>query len=880
MRFRASSVLAGLFVLALACGADPQASSSTPPPPVSGPTDPGGADGGTPPPFDVPACVVAEGDAPASGAELSDDLGKATVTAVGTGCARTFTLASTATRRDDLPSSPRTIEEQADRPSLQTTSPLFDALYQLALDEAGEDAVAQINDGAFNDGAALSCPEGGCFETGRKWTYVWTRDTSYATNLGLAWVDPVRARNSLELKLSTRRDGSDLQIVQDTGSGGSYPVSTDRAVWALGAGELLQHLVGDARTAFRDRAFEAAKNTVEHDRAVVFDPADGLYRGEQSFLDWREQSYPAWTASDTTPIATSKSLSTNVAHLALIELTGALATEKGDATTAATMKDRATALRDAIRTRFWLDEDQALSTFVTTELDGAPSRRFDLLGTSLAVLFDVVTGEQAKAAIASYPTLPKGPPVIFPQQKETAIYHNRAIWPFVTAFWAKAAKKVGNDAAVTAAVRSLARGAALNLSNMENLELVTGAPFLDDGPYSGPVVSSQRQLWSVAGYLAAVNGVLFGVEAVSGGVRVAPFVPRELATTLFGNAKTIALNDLPLRGKKISVSLKLPANDVPGGAYAIASRKLNGRAIDADVVTDDQLGDRNLIEVELAAPTSPAASVRTITDASDYHTLFAPRPPSITSVGVSGGNLTVNADFSGESAAEITWSVYRDGVRVASGLAANTTTWTDAATAGESTPSHCYTVETRWGTSGNVSQHSKPACFWGSGASRIVSIPATSFDVIGGDKVDAYGRTFYEAWGDPGHEIAATFTATRTGPHLVQAVYGNGAGPINTGITCAVKRMVVEEQPGGTQVATGILVMPQRGDWASWGDSSFVRATLTAGKTYRVRLLHDERSVNMSAFQHFTAYTGGTGGKSGPFFRVNIAELKILALVP
>ena len=125
----------------------------------------------------------------------------------------------------------------------------------------------------------------------------------------------------------------------------------------------------------------------------------------------------------------------------------------------------------------------------------------------------------------------------------------------------------------------------------------------------------------------------------------------------------------------------------------------------------------------------------------------------------------------------------------------------------------------------------------------------------------------------------ATFTATRTGAHLVQAVYGNGAGALSTGITCAVKHVTVEEVGGATKDA-GYMFMPQRADWASWGDSSFVRVDLVAGKTYRVRLEHDARSVNMSAFSHFNDYTGGTGGTGGAFSRVNVAELKLLSLAP
>ena len=60
--------------------------------------------------------------------------------------------------------------------------------------------------------------------------------------------------------------------------------------------------------------------------------------------------------------------------------------------------------------------------------------------------------------------------------------------------------------------------------------------------------------------------------------------------------------------------------------------------------------------------------------------------------------------------------------------------------------------------------------------------------------------------------------------------------------------------------------------------SSFVRADLTTGKTYRVRLAHDARSINMSGFSHFESYTGGTGGRGGAFFRANVAEIKLLSL--
>lgn len=71
------------------------------------------------------------------------------------------------------------------------------------------------------------------------------------------------------------RAGS-LQIVQDTGSGGSWPVSTDRTAWALGAKRTLANVQGPERTAFARTALATLTGTLEADRVAAFDPRDGL----------------------------------------------------------------------------------------------------------------------------------------------------------------------------------------------------------------------------------------------------------------------------------------------------------------------------------------------------------------------------------------------------------------------------------------------------------------------------------------------------------------------------------------------------------------------------------------------------------------------------
>ncbi len=812
----------------------------------------------------IPSCIEATGTGtPAD--KLVDGTDEASVSVSGEPCKRTFSLKTTAALRDGVPGNPRSIAEK-DGPLVSTRNTMFDALYALAREEAREDSVDAISDGSFNDSKPIPC---NCFETGRLWKYVWTRDTAYSVDLGLAAIDPTRARNSLEFKLSDKRAGGEPQIVQDTGSGGSYPVSTDRVVWALGAMRALDFLDGAERAAFVDRAWPAIRNTIEHDRAVILD--DGLYRGEQSFLDWREQSYPAWTASDTVHLGMSKALSTNAAHLAILRAGAALAKERGDAA-AAKYEGWANDLAAAIKSKLWLADDKQLSTYLTTTLDPAPVHRYDALGTSLAVLTGAISGADARDAIASYPHLPRGVPVLWPQQKETAIYHNRAMWPFVTAYFARAAKQVRNEAAVDHALASLMRGAALNLSNMENLEIVSGKPRVEDGAFSGPVVNSQRQLWSVAGYLSFVHDVVFGMETSAAGLRFNPYITRKMRHGVFANADSIVLQGLRFRGKTLAVVVKLPPKSATeGAAYSVSKVRLNGVET-SGVLTG--LAANNLVEIELVENMEPSSAIRLVTAVSDYKNLFGPRSPTITSVELVGANVRVSWDGNGELPSEVAFNVYRDGVRVASALTAPS--FIDASTSATS-PSHCYAVEAYFTGSKNYSQHSPPSCYWGAGGARVKVLGASAFTNVGGTGVTNHGKFHYENWGDPDHTLTATFTPSATGEHLLQVNAGNGAGGINTGITAGLK--VVEVLDGATVVARGHFLMPHVGAWSAWRDSSLVRATLTAGKTYKVVIKHDPSSINMSFFKHFELYTGGAGGKGGAFSRVNIAELKILARV-
>src|SRR6202035_3847567 len=150
--------------------------------------------------------------------------------------------------------------------------------------------------------------------------------------------------------------------------------------------------------------------------------------------------------------------------------------------------------------------------YLSAEPNSLPSNSYDLLGLSLAIINGIADETQAHSILQHYPVSAAGPPVLWPQQAGIAIYHNRAIWPFVTAYALRAAKAAGHADLAGELAESLMRGSALSLSNMENFEFLTQQVRYEDGELSGPVINSPRQLWSVAAYLGMVQGNFWGLE--------------------------------------------------------------------------------------------------------------------------------------------------------------------------------------------------------------------------------------------------------------------------------------------------------------------------------------------------------------------------------
>ena len=755
---------------------------------------------------------------------------------------RQFGISTTADLRDALDQG-LYVSEIEGNPKVVTGDVAFDALFALSLQELDQLAVSEIRDGSYNNNQPIDAK---VFETGAKWHYVWTRDLAYAADLSVALLDPERVKNGLEFKLSgfretTRRQYDGEQIIQDTGTGGSWPISTDRVTWALGAERLLSTLSDQDYNQFSSRAYNAVKNSVEADRQTAFDPDTGLYTGEQSFLDWREQTYSSWIYDDVNYIGTSKSLSTNVAHYRALKLVAKLA-EGIDSTAAARYSQWAADLKDAINQQFW-DQDRGMYVSYLFDNKGdIKVDKFDMLGEALAIISGIATDEQARQIMQNYPHSQFGVPVYFPQQPGIPVYHNRAIWPFVTAYSLRAANQIKNVAAANNAYQSLIRGTAVNLSNMENLEWLSGksqilhSDYNQDASLDGPVINSQRQLWSVGGYLNMVIEQVFGIDTSSGELNVKPFVTGWLRNTVMKNSDEIRLENFSFKGQRYSVTVKLPAQDGKlTGYYDLASVEQQDSEF---VVTLGQLIETNE-NIKVVTGVAPYSA--------DDSRTFSPVEPQL-KVAFANGQAQVEVGNKGENKINL----YRNNILVQSLV--DTAKYDDSLATDDFA---CYVAETV-SDAGYRSNPSRPTCV---GATQELLFEGEYQPLKEGvEAVSLKGSATLASKAD--------FTVAASGKYDFSALYSNNQGQLNTGITNAVKLLTVKDKQG-VIVGTGILQMGHVGEQQGLRYSTPVTVELESGKEYKFEI---SDHFNMSYLKSNATYENA-GGIEGT---VNAADLVLM----
>ena len=97
--------------------------------------------------------------------------------------------------------------------------------------------------------------------------------------------------------------------------------------------------------------------------------------------------------------------------------------------------------------------------------------------------------------------------------------------------------------------------------------------------------------------------------------------------------------------------------------------------------------------------------------------------------------------------------------------------------------SSCYSVTTQFEGSEHTSHPANPVCFWGENYDHINSLFIEDLTINGGNYATTHGRPHHDNWGESGHTIQGEIFISDSGRHLLQAVYGNGAGSLDSGIT-------------------------------------------------------------------------------------------------
>ena len=663
-------------------------------------------------------------------------------------------------------------------PQLRTPNTLHRAIYNLGLDE-------MVN--AVEPDTTL--------RTGKEWAGVWTRDVSYSILLSMAYMQPEATRISLMRKVDPLG-----RIIQDTGSGGAYPVSTDRMIWAVAAYEL--YLVTGDREWLKT-IYPIIKRSLYDDRDNGLYTDNGLVRGETSFIDWREQSYPKWM--QTADIYQSEALGTSVVHARAWQVLADIAADLGHKDVAADAQAQADRMAAGINNTLWLDDKgyYAMYTYGRDNLIANP--RAETLGEALSIVWDIAPADRAKRLSSSNPTTPFGVGIFYPQIADMPPYHNNALWPWVGAWWGIASAKAGNEDGVMQAIGSVFRPAALFTTNKENF-------VLDNGDIATELNSS-NMLWCLSGNIALTHKILFGIDFTRQGLAFRPFVPKAMDAER-------TLDNFGYRGARLNIT-------VSGYGDSIASFRVDGRE-QAPLITPKQAAraakSGKPLDIRIVMCNQPIAPL----PVNNVPNVKAPLTP-ITRI--EGGHLVwqpleyIN-----------TYNIIRDGKLIDT---VHTTQYTMTA------PGEYQVIAVS--DAGVPGFASEPLS---NRLSYSFQMPAEVTEISSPEAVKKYlphypivsynGRGFAEV-DQKTADITVPVTVPQAGTYALTLRYANGNGPVNTENRCAIRTILVNGQKAG------IAVMPQRGraNWSDWGTTNSIDVDLPAGESV-ITITYQPSNINMN----------------------------------
>lgn len=681
-------------------------------------------------------------------------------------------------------------------PQYTASNLLENALYNMSLEES-----------------ELAIEPDSTFRTGVFWGGVWTRDVSYSILHSLAQLQPEVTRISLLAKVNDNN-----RIIQDTGTGGAWPCSTDRTTWVLAAWEL--YLVTGSQE-WLDQIYPIIKNTLEDDHLVAYDPATQLMRGETSWLDWREQEYPTWMQP--VDIYQSEAMGTTAVHYRSLRILAEICRLKQQPRQAAKYDQWADQLKEGMNRHLWMDDRgwYAIYLYGRNHLVAHPQQ--EILGESFAILWDIASPEQQQRLSQNMMSTVWGTQDLFPNLRDQYPYHNDAMWPFTQGYWLKAQAKAGNEQGVLHGISSIYRLAAMSLSNMENMVIW-------NGDYQGLPINSPRQLWSVAANLAIVPNIYFGIQYELDGIHFHPFVPK----TMKGERR---LQNFRYRQAVLDMS-------VSGFGNHIASFRLDGQECEPFLpasltgqhtlqIVLDNVQPRQM-DIAMAPnayqPLTPVASLR------EGQLVWEPVAEAISYEVLKDGQvLCATTSLSQPLSGEGEYSV----------RALNAAGWPGYM----SEPVHYYPTRERYY---EVEQYALP---FDPQRKQVQQSEGTGGDIKAQHQQRTVGADLRGVSLGSVHGGVAQITrnenilisipieVAQPGAYALDWRYANGNGPINTDNKCATRVLCVDGEP------QGVSVFPHRGngEWQNWGWSNPVVLNLSVGR-HMVTLEFSPEVENMNLY--------------------------------
>ena len=653
-------------------------------------------------------------------------------------------------------------------PQYKSSYAISDALYNMSLEEM-----------------VKAIEPDSTFRTGKEWSGVWTRDISYSIILSMAYLQPQVAIKSLLRKVNKKG-----RIIQDTGTGGAYPCSTDRMIWAVAAWEVYK-TTGNKN--WLKQAYLIIKNSIEDDENVVYDKTTGLVRGESSFLDWREQTYPKWMQP--ADIYESECLGTNAVHYEANKVLAQMALLLNDQEVAAKHEALAALIKQGINKYLWMPNKGYYAQYLYGRNYKIVSPREEALGEALCIIWDIADKGKQQSIIARTPVTGFGTTCIYPEIPGIPPYHNDAIWPFVQTFWTWAAVKAGNEKAVTKSMSDIYRPAAMFLTNKENM-------VAENGDFEGTQINSSNMLWSLSGNISLIHKVLFGIRFEKDSLSFHPFVPEA-----FKGGRS--LNNFKYRNAVLNISMNGFGNDI--SSFTIDGQPSSTRAIPATLtgthdikiqLTNNKLNDDNINEKPV------------------YFSIATP------TVSYENGQLkwqTVNE--------VVSYTILKNGKAI-------TSTKNNSFRLIKNTPAEYQVIAV---DKNSIKSFATQPIEIGD-EKYISTYQAENFAAKSDSGYKGFaGNGFVEISTSLNRNLKFKINVGNSSWYSIDFKYANGNGPTNTENKCAIRTLNIDDKKNGT------IVLPQRGknEWSNWGFSNSVKVYLEKGRHF-LSLSFDDFDDNMN----------------------------------